>query len=60
LPGDDAKDIAMIDDTLPAISAAADAPPPLVNDGQRRPRPILRLSANYRRPSPARAPLFRS
>jgi len=50
----------MIEDANPPVmSAASDAPLSPLNDGERRQRPILRLSPNYSRPSPARAPLFR-
>jgi len=55
-----AKDIAMIEDVNPQpMTAASDAPRSPGDDGERRQRPILRLSTNYSQPSPTRAPLFR-
>jgi len=55
-----AEDIAMIEDVKPPpMSAALDAPLSQGDDGERRQRPILRLSTSYSRPSPTRAPLFR-
>jgi len=50
----------MIEDVNPpTISVASAAPISPNNGGEQRQRPILRLSPNYSKPSPARAPLFR-